>query len=393
MKYFGPSTLVSAAFIGPGTITVCTLAGVNHGYDLLFALLFSGIATIVLQEMAARVGLVTQSGLGTEIRENKKKSKVGQLLFLLVAAAILFGNAAYEAGNITGGNMGLELIINHGSISSIFIGLIAFALLFFGSYKQIEGFLIAMVICMSIGFFVTMLLLKPSINDVLSAFIPKFSLQTDWKNIAALVGTTVVPYNLFLQSSLISKKYSKVADLNDLRKENMVAIGLGTLVSMMIVIVAASNKEATQIKSPIDLAIQLEPLLGNWANLGTGIGLFAAGLSSAITAPLAAALLARELFDWPKNETNWKFKATWMFVLAIGILISSFKINAITLIQGAQWLNGILLPIIAAYLLFVVNKKQLLGKYVNSKWQNFLGFFVVLICIILSIRTVSLLLF
>lgn len=394
MKYFGPSTLVSAAFIGPGTITVCTVAGVNHGYDLLFALLFSGIATIVLQEMAARIGLVSQSGIGTVVRKHKKKSKLGYLLFMLVAGAILFGNTAYEAGNITGGNAGLELMIgSFTQISPIFIGLIAFSILLFGSYKQIESFLIGMVICMSLAFLVTMVLLKPSFGEILLGFVPKFGLETDWKNIVALVGTTVVPYNLFLQSSLISKKYSKTNELSELRNENTIAIGLGTIVSMMIVIVAASNKNTMLIQSPSDLAIQLEPLLGNWAIFGTGIGLFAAGLSSAITAPLAAALLARELFDWPKNESHWKYKATWMIVLLTGILISSLNINSISLIQGAQWLNGILLPIIAIYLLYVANSKQLLGPLINTKWQNILSAFVVVICFLLSIRTVSLLFF
>lgn len=393
MKYFGPSTLVSAAFIGPGTITVCTLAGVNHGYDLLFALLFSGIATIVLQEMAARIGLITQSGLGTVIQEHKKRSKWGYLLFLLVASAILFGNTAYEAGNISGGNMGLGLMFDKTNISPIFIGLIAFGLLVFGSYKQIERFLIGMVICMSLAFFVTIIFLKPSIKDILIGFIPKINLETDWKNIAALVGTTVVPYNLFLQSSLISKKYEKQSELKELRKENAVAIGLGTLVSIMIVIVAGSNTNVDGVSNPIDLAKQLEPLLGSWAKLGTGIGLFAAGLSSAITAPLAAALLAKELFEWPQNENYWKYRATWMVVLGVGVLISTFQLNAISIIQAAQILNGVLLPIIAIFLLYVANNKPLLGKLINSKWQNFLGAFIVLLCLILSIRTLSLVFF
>jgi len=109
-KNIGPGTLVAAAFIGPGTVTLCTLAGVNFGFNLLWAMLLSVIATIILQEMAARLGVVSQKGLSEVIREEIKIPFVKHFVTLLILGAIVVGNAAYEAGNISGGILGLETI-------------------------------------------------------------------------------------------------------------------------------------------------------------------------------------------------------------------------------------------------------------------------------------------
>ena len=109
-KNIGPGTLVAAAFIGPGTVTICTIAGVNFGFNLLWAMLLSVIATVVLQEMAARLGVISQKGLSEVIREEIKIPFVKHFVTLLILGAIVVGNAAYEAGNISGGILGLETI-------------------------------------------------------------------------------------------------------------------------------------------------------------------------------------------------------------------------------------------------------------------------------------------
>ena len=109
-KLFGPSTLVAAAFIGPGTVTTCTIAGVTSGYTMLWSMLFSITATIVLQEMSARLGWATGRGLGEAIRTQFDTGIGKYLSAFLVIAAILIGNAAYEAGNLSGGILGLQLI-------------------------------------------------------------------------------------------------------------------------------------------------------------------------------------------------------------------------------------------------------------------------------------------
>ena len=129
-KYFGPSTLVTAAFIGPGTLTVCTLSGANFGYTLLWVLLFATVSTIILQEMTARLGLITQSGLGEAIRSQIENPAAKTLAILLVFTAIIIGNAAYEAGNISGAVLGISGIFGSSIPWALLIGLASFSVLF-----------------------------------------------------------------------------------------------------------------------------------------------------------------------------------------------------------------------------------------------------------------------
>ena len=109
-KNIGPGTLVAAAFIGPGTVTLCTLAGVNFGFNLLWAMVLSIVATILLQEMAARLGIISQKGLSEVIKSEIKNPIANKFIMLLILSAIVVGNASYEAGNISGGILGLETI-------------------------------------------------------------------------------------------------------------------------------------------------------------------------------------------------------------------------------------------------------------------------------------------
>lgn len=388
-KYFGPATLVTAAFIGPGTVTVCTLAGANSAYSLLWALAFSVFATIVLQEMAARLGFVTQDGLGAAIRKNTPEGFLRILFFFIVISAILIGNAAYEAGNISGAVLGMNLIFGKFNIWPLVIAAIAGYFLYAGKYKFLENLLIGLVLTMSLCFIVTAFLLKPAIGEILSGFVPRT--DANFLTVLALIGTTVVPYNLFLHAASISEKYKQDASLSDIRKENFVSILLGGLVSMAILIVAATAMRgiSTEINSASDMAIQLEPLLGSWAKYVMAIGLFAAGVSSAITAPLAAAYAARGIFGWEKNKTSTKFRLVWMSILVIGVIFSSLGIKPIVIIQFAQIANGLLLPVIALYLLYMMNRTDLLGRFTNSKLQNILGFIVITITVFLSFRILN----
>ena len=305
-KNIGPGALVSAAFIGPGTVTICTLAGVGFGYNLLWAMLLSIIATIVLQEMAARLGIISQRGLSEVIRSEIKNPIFRKFVTLLILSAIVVGNASYEAGNISGGILGLETIfgdgtVNFGSFSinmmSILIGVIAFILLYIGNYKFLEKVLITLVILMSISFLVTAVLTKPDILAVLKGtFVPKFP-EKSLLMIIGLIGTTVVPYNLFLHAALVKEKWKTEADLKHARKDTIIAIGLGGLVSMAIIISAAAI-QSTDISNAADLAKSLAPLYGSFSTYFLGLGLFAAGITSAITAPLAAAYVAKGCLGW-----------------------------------------------------------------------------------------------
>ncbi len=386
-KYFGPSTLVAAAFIGPGTLTTCTLAGVKTGYTMLWAMLFSIIATLVLQEMAARLGFVTQSGLGEAINKQFAKGAGRYLVFFLVIGAILVGNAAYEAGNISGGILGLELMVGQWEIWPLILGGISFALLYFGKYKLIERTLIVLVILMSICFLLTAILVKPDLSAVFKGFVPG-GFNEHFILITGLIGTTVVPYNLFLHASTISKKWDETSTLKDIRIENAVAIILGGMISMLIIITAAATQgQVESISTAKDLAIQLNPLLGSAAKWCMGIGLLAAGLSSTLTAPIAAAYAAQGLFGWKKDEKDFRYRAVWMLILVIGVLVAMTGIKPILIIQFAQVANGLLLPFIAVYLLYIANSKKILGQYTNKIWTNTLGVMVILVTVLLLVKT------
>jgi Mn2+/Fe2+ NRAMP family transporter len=396
-KYFkniGPGTLVAAAFIGPGTVTLCTLAGVNFGFNLLWAMVLSIIATIVLQEMAARLGIISQKGLSEVIREEIKIPFLKQFITILILSAIVVGNASYEAGNISGGILGLETIFGQFKVviasysinfMSLIIGLIAFILLYIGNYKFLEKALISLVLIMSFSFVLTAILTKPAISAILKGmFIPKFP-EKSLLTIIGLIGTTVVPYNLFLHASLVKERWKTKEDLTFAKKDTIISIVLGGLVSMAIIISAAAIP-FKDITNAADLAKGLAPLYGEFATYFLALGLFAAGITSAITAPLAAAYVAKGCLGWQGTMQSKSFRMVWMLVLFLGVFFSSIGIKPIEIIKFAQVANGMLLPIIAGILLWIMNKKNVLGKFVNTKTQNTLGFLILIITLFLGAK-------
>ncbi|MCK0130982.1 Nramp family divalent metal transporter [Flavobacteriaceae bacterium F08102] len=394
-KNIGPGPLIAAAFIGPGTVTLCTMAGVDFGFSLLWAMLLSIIATVVLQEMAARLGIVTQKGLAETLRTDIPNPLWRNLMILLILSAIVIGNAAYEAGNISGGVLGLETLfslepLNIGgfrmNVFSLLIGCIAFVLLFIGNYKVLEKALVGLVILMSLAFLTTAIWTKPDLGAILKGFIPHFPVNSTL-TIIGLIGTTVVPYNLFLHASLVKEKWKNPSDLKFARKDTLIAVVLGGAVSMSI-IVAASAIQTGDISSAADLAKGLEPLFGANARYFLGVGLFAAGITSAITAPLAAAFVASGCLGWGANMKSLKFRAVWIFILGLGVFFSSMGYKSVTIIKFAQVTNGILLPVIAGFLLWIVNKKTVLGNYRNSKFQNIMGGLILLITLFLGLKSV-----
>ena len=390
MRWFrdiGPGVLIAAAFIGPGTVTLCTIAGASFGYSLIWAIILSIFSTIVLQEMSLRIGLITKMNLAQVIRINIKSKFLNRLLLILIISSILIGNAAYEAGNITGASLGISAILNSQSINYIpvFIGLIAFIVLYQGDYKVLERSLVFLVLIMSISFFITAIITKPDINALINGVItPKID-SNNLTIILGLIGTTVVPYNLFLHSSLVSEKWNSVNKLKVARFESFFSILIGGLVSLSIIITAASvnNKDVNGV---IDLAKGLEPLYGNFAIYFLGIGLFASGITSSITAPLAAAYVAKSCFGWQDSLKSRKFRAIWIIILIIGVLVSMVKINPIEIIKFAQFSNSLLLTIIAIILLWLINNKNIISNEYSYRYQNIFGFLIVIISIILGTK-------
>ena len=395
LKSIGPGALVAAAFIGPGTVTVATVAGANFGYALLWVLIFATIATVILQEMAARLGVITQKGLGETLSEVLDDSVWKWPLFGLMIVALYLGNAAYEGGNLSGAALGVQAIAGHKESVYRFavasISTIAALLIWLGSYRQLEKILLGLVVLMALAFVATFLIVKPDIGalgrGLLIPRIPSGGLMT----VIALIGTTVVPYNLFLHASAVKSRWSGPGDLASARSDTMISIGLGGLITILIVSTAAASIFGTglQIASAGDMATQFEPLFGSFSKYLLGVAFIAAGLSSAITAPLATAYAMSEILGFKGGATSRKFRLIGLTVLLAGTALALTGIKPITIIVFAQMANGLLLPIIASFLLFAMNRKALLGENANGVMANILGGTVLVIATGLGIRMIA----
>ena len=391
-KKFGPGLLVAAAFVGPGTLTMCTLAGARFGYALIWALALSIVATIILQGMAARIGLVAQRGLVDVVRGELGNPWMRKAIISMVLGAILIGNAAYQAGNIGGATLGLEQLLPIEPLKPYYpllLGGLIFVLLWFSTYKVLEKVFVALVATMGLGFVICAVLVRPAVMDIFKGmFIPRLP-QNSLLTIIALVGTTVVPYNLFLHTALVREKWKSIDNLRAVQWDSVLSIGLGGIVSLSILVTAAVAP-ITDVDHVLDMAKGLEPLFGKLAVVSMSTGLLAAGLTSAITAPLAAAYVAGSCFGWQGGMQDKRFKLVWSLVLGCGVLFLSFDIRPIQIIQFAQVANGLLLPIMALLLLWAVNRRSVMGDHVNGRVQNFFGLAIVLFSLFLGVKSIIL---
>lgn len=385
IKSMGPGAIITASFIGPGTVTTATRAGAGFGYAILWAVVFSIIATIVLQEMSARLGVVSKKGLGEAIHDQFKQPLLKFASIWLVIISIGVGCAAYISGDLMGTSLGVSTLTNiPAQIVSPFIGIAILFLGLSGSYKLIEKLMIFLVIVMSVTFITTMVVVKPDIGAVFAgAFIPTIPTGSIII-IIALVGTTVVPYNFFIHSSMVQERWTQVSDLKEARWDTIISICIGGLITAAVLITAASTMMGMEVTSVADLSVQLEPLFGSWAKVFIAIGIFAAGFSSAIASPLGAAVAISSVLKWEGGMKNKKFKMVFSGVIVIGIITSAIGFSPLDVLLAAQALNGILLPIVAVYLFVIMNNKQLLGDQRNSTLLNIIGAIVILIAIFLG---------
>ena len=385
LRSFGPGVLVTAAFIGPGTVTTASVAGARFGYALLWAIAFSIFATIVLQEMSARLGLVTRQGLGEALRTTFSQPILRYGSVVLVIGAITVGNGAYQMGNVAGASMGIEALTGFSTkYAAVAVGAAALLMLGLGAYLTIERLLIVLVALMSIVFVVTAVFARPSVADIALGMIvprvPADSLTT----IISLIGTTVVPYNLFLHASSVREKWSAAVPLDralrESRVDTIVAVLIGGAITLAITVTAASLFEpGTRIGGVRDMAEQLEPLLGRAAHTCMALGLVAAGLTSAVTAPLAAAYATAGALGWKDGMKSWRFRAVWAAIIIAGTALAVCGEKPVATIMFAQAANGILLPLIAAFLIIVMNRRALLGEHRNRTTANVIGAAVVLV--------------
>ncbi|WP_300379172.1 Nramp family divalent metal transporter [Henriciella sp.] len=387
----GPGTLVAAAFIGPGTVTTCTLAGAQFGFSLVWALVFATAATMILQDMSARLGAGARLGLGEALVKSAPGSIATVLAGGLILLALAIGNAAYESGNILGGVLGVEALTGEGARKALVlvIALIASAILLIGQYKPMERILVGLVLIMAAAFALSAVIVRPDPGALLSGLSPKIP-EGGLLMTIALIGTTIVPYNLFLHAAGARQRWRKdAASVTEARRESAISIGIGGIVSILILSTAASSLfvMGIDVQSAQDMALAIEPAFGPPARYLVGAGLLAAGLTSAVTAPMATAFALNELFP-PRDEKHGitRFRLFALSIVAVGTAIALTDINAVALIITAQTANGFLLPIIAIMLLLIMNRGMLLNEHANGMLANIAGGLVVAIAVALGGR-------
>jgi manganese transport protein len=356
---------IAAAFVGPGTVTTCAAAGAGHGAGLLWALAFSAFGCFVLQEAAARVTLATGNTLAEALGGGGRRS--GAVAAFLVSGAILLGCAAYQAGNVVGAVVGAELGTGLPRFwLTVAVSLGAAALLASGGASTVARTMAWIVAAMGVSFLWTALHVPVSSGALLIGVTLPQVPDGAGLLVVALVGTTIVPYNLFLGSRLATDQR-----LSEIRTGLLVAVGLGGLISMAILVVGTSIEGAFSFEA---LTASLEQRLGAWARTLFAVGLFSAGFSSAVTAPLAAAITAQGLFgragDRRWSETGAGYRGVWLGVVGTGLAFGLSQVRPVPLILIAQAFNGLLLPIVAGFLLIVVNDRHRMGTLANGAKAN-----------------------
>ena len=386
----GTSSLVVAAFVGPGTVLTCATAGVDFGYDLAWVLLFATGATFVLQSFTAGTGILAGKGLGEAMREATQQPAGRVVVFGLVVLGLWIGTAAFETGNLVGAAAGLETIFE-GRVGRswliVGLGLVA-GLVLLLNLQMLTRVLAGLIAVMSVLFIMTMLLAPvdwgAALRGLLTPSLPEGSLL----KVVALIGTTVVTYNLFLHASAAKHYWAGEAPERAWRREltgMALFLPAGGVISLAILMAGATLSQAgAEVGAVAELAPLLEPVAGSAARVLFGLGLLAAGITSAVTAPLAAANGIREIFDWPDDPRHWRYRAVWLSVLLTGLVFGLLGRNPLEIIVAAQAANGLLLPFIAGFVLYLTARQHALTL---PRWYVGVGVVVTMICAGLGART------
>jgi Mn2+/Fe2+ NRAMP family transporter len=417
-------------------------AGAKFGFTLLWAVVFASVTGMILQEMSGRLGIATGSGLAQAIDRAISSTLLRRIILGLIIAGIFVGNSAFQTGNLIGAAGGIEVAQDHWSqrtladsgvtppvnreqsssgsstdpnsdsrtgskvIPLLTIAALAWSLILIGRFEWIQRILTGLVILMSITFLFAAYMASPSLPKILSGLVPSIPPDSGWV-ILGLIGTTVVPYNLFLHASAaahrwpaatVTKASDRIKAVQDSAKNTRFYVGIGGLVTAAILITAAvafdpdrnSGASPTGVSSLTkvdDFVIQLEPAVGSWATIMFGLGLFAAGLTSAITAPVAAAYAVAGSFGWPNQLSDWRLKAIASIVLLTGfqfaLLFGECPQDAILIAQVA---NGFLLPLLAILLTLMVNRVDLVTRFHNRPLQNLMSITVIVIVSLIAAR-------
>lgn len=385
----GPAAIVTSAFIGPGTITTTTLAGVNYRYELLWTILFSGLALLILMEMSSRIGIISNHDISEGAIASFPNSKIAKGIILTLIVITLFATAfGFEAGNLIGGSLGLADALNIPQwAAAVVLGGAAFYAVVVGTAKTLETLMSIFVGLMGFIFVLTMFLVTPNYGEVLTGFIPTNIPEGSGVTIIALIGTTLIGINLLMQAVTAAEKWNSPEDLEASKFDTGFNVGIGIIITAAIIISSGTviYGTGTVVDTPLVFSRMLEPVLGSYARIIGNVGIAAAGLSSAIATPLILKVVLARVFRWDANDI--KARAAGGGAVIFGTIFAAFGTSPTQIIVFASAFSGLFLPIVAILIMIAANNAKLMGEYKNTLFQNILGGFATLVTLGLGINS------
>ena len=389
LAILGPGIITGSVDNDAGGITTYSVAGALYGYNLIWTLIPSFVVLIIIQEMNARMGIVTGKGLADLIRENAGV-RVTFLIFIGLLIADI-GNTTTEFAGVAGS---MEVFGVSKYISVPFVAVLVWFLVVKGTYKIAERIFLIFSVSL-LMYVVSAIMAKPHWEEIGMAIIrPRVNI--DARSIAmiiGLIGTTIAPWMQFYMQSSVIEKGLKMRNYKYTLMDIVVGCTATVVVAFFIIVACAStlHENGVQITEAKDAALALKPLAGNLASQVFAFGLFIASIFSATILPLATAFYVCEAFGFEAGiDKKWD-EAPEFFVLYTGILVIAALIilipNAplISISLWSQVINGILLPVVLVCMILLVNDKKVVGKYVNGPINNIIGWTTVTILIGLSI--------
>jgi Mn2+/Fe2+ NRAMP family transporter len=385
----GPGIITGSVDNDAGGITTYSVAGAMYGYGMIWTLVPSLIVLLVIQEMNARMGIVTGKGLSDLIREN---AGVKVTFFIFIGLLLSnIGNTTTEFAGVAGS---MEIFGVNKYISVPVAAFLVWILVVKGTYQIAERIFLIFSASL-LTYVVSAIMSKPQWSEIGSAIIhPGFQLNTQSLTVViALVGTTIAPWMQFYMQSSVIEKGLKMKNY----KYTVIDIVVGCVVTVVVaffIMVACGSTlypNGIEITEAKDAALSLKPLAGNLASQVFAFGLFVASVFSATILPLATAFYICEAFGFEAGiDKSWD-EAKEFYTLYTGILVISAIIILIPdapLIDISIWsqvLNGILLPIVLVSMILLINNKKIMGNYTNKPLQNIIGWGAVGILVILSV--------
>lgn len=384
----GPGIITGSVDNDAGGITTYSVAGANYGYQLIWTLIPSFIALITVQEMNARMGIVTGKGLADLIRENFGVKITFYIFTCLLIADI--GNTASEFAGIAGSLMVFGI---SKYISVPLAGIVVWIIVVKGDYKTAEKIFLIFSFCL-LSYVISAILSRPSWGEIGSAIIsPKIQYNEEYIGmVIGIVGTTIAPWMQFYIQSAVIEKGIKIGDYKFALLDVIIG-GIATVVVAFFIIVSCASTlhvHGVTINEAKDAAMSLKPFAGSLASAVFAFGLFIASIFSATILPIASAYYVCEGFGFEAGIDKKLKEAPQFYTLFTAMLLIAITIILLPnapLIQITIWtqvLNGILLPIVLICMIIVVNKADIMGEYVNNKMQNMVGISTIAILVFLS---------